>query len=87
MVPFAKKLSTDLALGNAARKRIGKKKWRKRVIEAINWFDQMLFYDTIYIGGGNAKHLDDEALPDNAQIVPNSAGITGGVRVWELSTE
>lgn len=84
---FRRKLSTDLALGNAARKKIGKKKWRKRVLEAINWFDQMLFYDTIYIGGGNAKHLDEETLPDNAQIVPNSAGITGGVRVWELSNE
>lgn len=84
---FRKGLSVDIALGNAARKQIGKKKWRKRVLEAIQWFDAMFLYDTIYIGGGNAKHLLAETLPDNAKVVPNSAGITGGVRVWDLATE
>ena len=84
---FRKGLSVDIALGNAARKKIGKKKWRKRVLEGIDWFDKMFLYDTIYIGGGNAKHLLTDSLPDNAKVVPNSAGITGGVRVWDLATE
>mgnify|MGYP000929396151 FL=1 len=75
----------DLVLGNAGRKSIGKKKWRKLVLEAIHWFDEMLFFDTIYVGGGNAKHLDQSTLPDKAVVVPNSAGITGGVRVWDLA--
>lgn len=82
--PF-KKSTFDLVLGNAGRKAIGKKKWRKLVLEAIFWFDEMLFFDTIYIGGGNAKHLDASTLPPKAQVVPNSAGITGGVRVWDLA--
>lgn len=82
--PF-KKSTFDLVLGNAGRKSIGKKKWGKLVLEAIHWFDEMLFFDTIYIGGGNAKHLDPDKLPPKAQVVPNSAGITGGVRVWDLA--
>jgi len=83
--PFIKETSFDLVLGNAGRKKLGNKKWAKRVNEAIVWFDEMLYYDKIFIGGGNGKHLDPDGLPDRAQIVPNSAGITGGVRVWDLA--
>lgn len=85
--PFRRGVSFDLMLGNAGRKDLGNKKWRKLVGEAIHWFDEMLFFDTIYIGGGNAKHLDSDVLPEKAVIVPNTAGITGGVRVWELSSD
>ena len=74
-----------LVPGHAGRKSIGKKKWGKLVLEAIDWFDEMLFFDTIYVGGGNAKHLDASTLPPKAEVVPNSAGITGGVRVWDLA--
>lgn len=83
--PFVKNTSFDLVLGNAGRKSLGKKKWAKKVAEAIYWFDEMLFFDKIYVGGGNAKHLDEETLGSKAEIVPNSAGITGGVRVWDLA--
>ena len=82
--PFQKS-TFDLVLGNAGRKSLGKKKWRKLALEAIHWFDEMLFFDTIYVGGGNAKHLDPATLPPKAEVVPNSAGITGGVRVWDLA--
>ena len=47
----------DDYIGNAARKAIGNKRWRKRVSKAMRTFDEFLFYDRIYIGGGNAKHL------------------------------
>ena len=83
--PFKKGLTFDLALGNVSRKSIGKKKWRRWVNEAIHWFDDMLLYDSIMIGGGNAKKLVLEDLPPKATIVPNTAGITGGVRVWDLA--
>lgn len=82
---YEKKTSYDILLGNANRKKIGNKKWGKKVAEAIYWMDEVLFFDKIFIGGGNAKHLDDELLGPKAQIVPNTAGITGGVRVWDLA--
>ncbi|MCH9816348.1 MAG: ROK family protein [Actinomycetia bacterium] len=83
--PFKKGMTTDYALGNVNRKAIGNKKWRKWVNEAIHWFDEMLFFDKILIGGGNAKKLRLADLPPKAQVVPNTAGIIGGVRVWDLA--
>lgn len=83
--PFKKGMTTDYALGNVSRKKVGKKRWRRWVNEAIRNFDEMLFYDRILIGGGNAKKLVLEDLPPKASVVPNTAGITGGVRVWDLA--
>ena len=37
----------------------------------------------MYIGGGNSKHID-VPLPPNATIVPNTAGILGGIKLWDL---
>ena len=71
-------------LGNLARKEAGNDTWRDRVLKAIVAYDRYLFFDHIFIGGGNAKHLDAAELPDNATIVSNTAGITGGVRIWTL---
>lgn len=47
-------------------------------------FDEFLFYDRIYIGGGNAKHLKIADLDPRAKVVPNTAGILGGIRIWDL---
>lgn len=82
---YEKRTSYDILLGNTNRKKIGNKKWAKKVADTIYWMDEVLFFDKIFIGGGNAKHLDEDALPDKAEIVPNTAGITGGVRVWDLA--
>jgi polyphosphate glucokinase len=84
--PFRKGDSFEDQLGNVARKDVGNDRWRKRVLEAIVAYDRFLFFDTIHIGGGNAKHLDPADLPHKARIVANTAGITGGVRLWALDT-
>ena len=80
-------ISVDIALGNAARKEIGNERWIKRVRKAISWFDEMLWFDRLYVGGGNAKHLSPEDIGDRGELIPNSAGITGGVRVWDLDPQ
>jgi polyphosphate glucokinase len=74
----------DDYVGNAARKEIGNKKWRKRVLNAMQIFDEFLFYDRIYVGGGNAKHLSASDLGPKAKIVANTAGILGGIRIWDM---
>ncbi len=74
----------DDYIGNGARKAIGNKRWRKRVSKAMRTFDEFLFYDRIYIGGGNAKHLKIADLDPRAKVVPNTAGILGGIRIWDL---
>jgi polyphosphate glucokinase len=82
--PFRKGQTFDIALGNAERKRIGNAKWVSRVRQAIRAFDDMLFFDYLYVGGGNAKHLSVADIGHKATIVPNTAGIVGGVRIWDL---
>lgn len=73
----------DAAIGNAARKRMGNARWRTRVLKAIEVFDQFLFFDVCHIGGGNAARLVDVELPDRCRIVSNTAGLLGGVRLWD----
>ena len=82
--PFRKGETVEQQIGNVARKSVGNDAWSQRVMKAIAAYNRYLFFDHIYIGGGNAKHLNPADLPPNAELVPNTAGITGGVRVWEL---
>lgn len=82
--PFRGKDTFEDVLGNAGRKHTGTADWRDSVLTAVDAYRQFLFFDRIYIGGGNAKHLKPEDLPPDATIVPNTAGITGGVRIWDL---
>jgi polyphosphate glucokinase len=79
---YKKGVSIDGALGNAARERIGKKRWNRRVAWALHWLEEMVLFDRMYVGGGNAKHLT-LALGPRAEVVANTAGITGGIRLWE----
>jgi polyphosphate glucokinase len=83
--PFKKDVSIDIALGNVERKRLERDHWRARVRTAIDIFDAMLYFDRIYVGGGNAKHLDPSDVGPKGTIVPNSAGIIGGVRAWDFA--
>ena len=50
--------------------------------EAVKNIDALLFYDHLYIGGGNAVHVDTDLGP-KVTIVDNSAGIIGGLRLWD----
>lgn len=85
--PFRHGQSVEDQIGNAARKKVGKRRWRSRVLKAIDAYRTYLFFDRIYIGGGNAKQLDPDALPEDAVVIPNTAGITGGVRIWDLDID
>ena len=81
--PFRKGETFDVRLGDAARRDVGNHRWRRRVRKAIAAFDDMLLYDQLYVGGGNAKHLKDDDLGDKGTRVPNIAGLLGGIRLWD----
>jgi polyphosphate glucokinase len=72
----------DQYIGDAAYQSIGRKRWNKRLGRALSCVRNLTLYDTLYIGGGNARHIRLE-LEQNVRIVPNEAGITGGVRLWD----
>ncbi|MHB1928548.1 MAG: ROK family protein [Acidimicrobiales bacterium] len=80
--PFRKDETYNEAVGDAARKKSGHKKWQRRVVDAVDTFRALCFFDHCYIGGGNAAKLD-VAFPKDVTIVDNDAGILGGIRLWE----
>jgi len=72
----------DQYIGQAALARKGAERWNKRVRKAINAVLELTCCDVLYVGGGNARKLTIE-LPPQVKIVSNTAGITGGIRLWE----
>ncbi len=66
---------------NAELRAIGKKRWNVRVAEVIAQLEPIFNYDTLHIGGGNAKKLKID-LPDNVRVFTNVEGLAGGVRLW-----
>lgn len=80
--PFRKRKTYEDLVGNAARRKVGNKKWNKRVRRIIEQLSETFNYRKLYIGGGNVKHLVREGLPENAQVVDNVAGLLGGIRLW-----
>ena len=78
---FRKGETYDERLGNAARKKVGDKKWTRRVEKAIEDMRRLVHFDHLHLGGGNAKRLALEPSPD-ISIVDNEAGIEGGAHAW-----
>jgi polyphosphate glucokinase len=72
----------DEYVGEAALKKVGHKRWNKRVRKIVEVLETVVMYDTLYIGGGNSR-LIEPGLPANVKTVSNEAGITGGVRAWD----
>jgi polyphosphate glucokinase len=85
--PFRKEETYDENLGELARKHKGDESWNHRVREAIDRLDALFFYDHLYIGGGNARRIDRDDLGERLEkitIVDNTAGILGGIKLWEV---
>jgi polyphosphate glucokinase len=76
------KKTYDQYLGVATLRRIGPKRWKRRVQRTLTQLRVLTNFDMLYIGGGDAQQIDF-ALPTDVRIVPNEAGITGGVRLWD----
>ncbi len=81
--PYKKGKTYEDLLGNAARKAMGKRRWNKQVRKAIAQMSALFNYRKLYVGGGNTKHLDREGLPENVVVVENTAGLLGGIRLWQ----
>lgn len=86
--PFRKGQTYNEQLGERARKEIGARRWSRRVRKAVNLLDALFFFDHLYLGGGNARHVkkeDLDKLGDRVSLVDNTAGILGGIKLWERS--
>jgi len=75
-------MTYDQYIGQAAREALGELAWNERVRECIPTILTLTTCDVLYVGGGNARNIAFE-LPAHVKIVSNTAGVTGGVRLWE----
>ena len=78
---FRKGETYEQQLGRAAYDVIGKKKWNERLQKAIESLEHLFNYDTLYLGGGNAKKIEI-TLPPNVKTVSNVSGLLGGISLW-----
>src|SRR6185436_86163 len=72
--PVRGKKTFNAYIGNAVLRDVGAKKWSQRVARTIDTFRTLLNFDTLYIGGGNARKLRIE-LPRDVRIVSNKTGL------------
>jgi polyphosphate glucokinase len=80
--PIHNNLTYDEYVGDEALQRKGQKKWSRRVHKTIAILRSLVHYDLLHIGGGNASKLIDP--PGDVKIGSNQAGLTGGIRLWDL---
>lgn len=84
--PFRKGETYNDQLGERARKDIGDERWNRRVGKAIVNLDGLFFFDHLYVGGGNARRVERDELAtrsDRITLVDNTAGILGGIKLWQ----
>lgn len=80
--PIKKGKTYDEYIGAKALEEKGKEKWNERVQYVLGILKTVFNYDTLYIGGGNAKKISFP-LEENMKVVANIDGIDGGAKLWQ----
>ncbi|WP_028050082.1 ROK family protein [Cellulomonas sp. URHD0024] len=77
----------DVYIGQNERAHLGDGLWSRRVRRVVEGLRPVFLWDRLYLGGGNARQVTPQVLArlgDDVVVVPNQAGIVGGVRAWSL---
>jgi predicted NBD/HSP70 family sugar kinase len=78
-LPYKKATYEDY-VGLRGLERLGKKKWRRYVFDAVKQLKSALQADYVVLGGGNARLLKE--LPAGVRLGDNANAFRGGVRLW-----
>jgi len=79
-LPYRKGKTYEDYVGAAGLKRLGKKKWRRRVNKIVKSLVAALEPDYVVLGGGNARKIG--RLPRRARRGRNENAFEGGFRLW-----
>ncbi|HVZ70904.1 MAG TPA: ROK family protein [Polyangia bacterium] len=71
-------------VGLRGLERLGKKKWRKHVLEVVELLRKAMIPDDLVLGGGNARFL--KKLPAGARMGGNTHAFKGGFALWRPET-
>jgi len=67
-------------VGERGRRRLGTRKWRRKVLDVIEHLKLALEVDYVVLGGGNAVRL--KSLPQDVHLGDNRNAFLGGLRLW-----
>jgi len=79
--PFRKGKTYEDFVSARALAKVGKKRWNRRVGRVVAQVLPIFNPHRLYLGGGNAKHIDLK-LPPEVHLVANIAGLLGGIALW-----
>jgi polyphosphate glucokinase len=79
-LPYKKGTFEDY-VGLRGLKRLGRKKWRSCVLDAVARLVAALQPEYVVLGGGNVKELKE--LPHGCRAGTNASAFRGGFRLWE----
>jgi polyphosphate glucokinase len=71
----------DEYLGDRARKRVGTRKWNRRLRRVLAILETVVNFDKLHLGGGNAARINFPLGP-RVRVVENKAGLLGGIALW-----
>ena len=80
-LPYRKGRTFEDYVGITGLKRLGHKKWRRRVAEVIADLVAALEPEYVVLGGGNVEKLDK--LPPGTRRGNNDDAFEGGFRLWD----
>jgi glucose-6-phosphate isomerase len=80
-LPYKKGKTYEDYVGEAALRRLGRKKWQKEVFGVVKALSAALEPDYVVLGGGNVRKLKE--LPPRCRLGDNRNAFTGGLRLWE----
>jgi predicted NBD/HSP70 family sugar kinase len=80
-LPYKNGRTYEAYVGKSGLKRLGKKKWRRAVVDVLKRLKSALEVDDVVVGGGNAKLL--KSLPSGTRIGRNANAFAGGYRLWK----
>ena len=78
-LPYKKGTYEDY-VGRRALERLGKKKWRRNVVDVVERLAAALEPEDVVLGGGGVKHL--KRLPGGSRKGDNANAFLGGFRMW-----
>jgi predicted NBD/HSP70 family sugar kinase len=68
-------------VGVRGLKRLGKRKWRRHVVDVVERLKSALEAEYVVLGGGNAKNM--KKLPAGIRLGDNRNAFVGGFRLWK----
>jgi len=86
--PVRRKRTYDRYIGEIQRRKLGNAHWSRRIRRVVDGLRPVFRWDRLYLGGGNSQLIDAATvarLGADVTIVPNTAGVLGGSRAWNLT--